>query len=150
MRVFPSRHSTESSRPSNWPVQATEIPEEPVFGVQAVTGSTASGIVASASVTTLPRPQVSTASVGRTSFTLKWKYSGSNIDHFEVWIEARGAWRPSEDVPSDRSSAMIEFEQRNGGRLKAGEAYRVRMRAVNSAGKATSDWSEELLVRMAR
>ena len=30
MRVFPSRHSTESSRPSNWPVQATEIPEEPV------------------------------------------------------------------------------------------------------------------------
>ena len=29
MRVFPSRHSTESSRPSNWPVQATEIPEEP-------------------------------------------------------------------------------------------------------------------------
>jgi len=31
MRVFPSRHSTESSRPSNWPVQATEIPEEPLF-----------------------------------------------------------------------------------------------------------------------
>ena len=31
MRVFPSRHSTESSRPSNWPVQATEIPEEPIF-----------------------------------------------------------------------------------------------------------------------
>ena len=33
MRVFPSRHSTESSRPSNWPVQATEIPEEPKLSI---------------------------------------------------------------------------------------------------------------------
>jgi len=125
-----------------------------VFGVQAVNGTEATGIVASAPVTTpAPTPdftRMSVSSVGRTSFRLNWNYNQSTPDHFEVYIQARGSWRLSENVPRDRSSALIEFEQRNGSRLKAGETYRVRIRAVDSAGRAISDWSEALTVRMAR
>lgn len=125
-----------------------------VFGVQAVNGDETTGVVVSAPVTT-PVPtsdftRMSVSSVGRTSFRLNWNYNRSTPDHFEVYIEARGSWRLSENVPRDRSSALIEFEQRNGSRLKAGETYRVRIRAVDSAGRATSDWSETLTVRMDR
>ena len=125
-----------------------------VFGVQAMNGNQAGDVVSSGSVTTpVPTPdfsRMSISDVGRTSFRLNWRFNGSTPDHFEVHIEARGTWRLSENVPRDRSSALIEFEQRNGPRLRAGESYRVRIRAVDAAGRATSDWSETLTVWMAR
>lgn len=125
-----------------------------VFGVQAVNGNQAGDVVSSGSVTTpVPTPdfsRMSISDVGRISFRLNWRYNLSTPDHFEVYIQARGTWRLSEIVPRDRSSALIEFEQRNGSRLRARESYMVRIRAVDAAGRATSDWSEILTVRMAR
>jgi subtilisin family serine protease len=108
-------------------------------------------IVTKAEIPTPDFTGMSISSIGRTSFRLNWNYNLSNApDRFEVSIEARGSWRLSENVARDRSSALIEFQERNGARLKAGETYRVRIRAVDPAGRAISGWSESLTVRMTR
>lgn len=96
-----------------------------------------------------PFTRVSVSDVGRTSFRFNWRFNGPTPNRFEVYIEARGTWQRSEDVPADRTSALIEFERSRGPRLRAGESYRVKIRAIDPSGRA-SDWSEILTVRMGR
>jgi subtilisin family serine protease len=98
---------------------------------------------------TNPFTRVSVSDVGRTSFRFNWRFNGPTPNRFEVYIEARGTWQRSEDVPADRTSALIEFERSRGPRLRAGESYRVKIRAIDPSGRA-SDWSEILTVRMGR
>ncbi len=98
---------------------------------------------------TNPFIRVSVSDVGRTSFRFNWRFNGPTPNRFEVYIEARGTWQRSEDVPADRTSALIEFERSRGPRLRAGESYRVKIRAIDPSGRA-SDWSEILTVRMGR
>lgn len=96
-----------------------------------------------------PFTRVSVSDVGRTSFRFNWRFNGPTPNRFEVYIETRGTWQRSEDVPADRTSALIEFERSRGPRLRAGESYRVKIRAIDPSGRA-SDWSEILTVRMGR
>lgn len=98
---------------------------------------------------TNPFTRVSVSDVGRTSFRFNWRFNGPTPNRFEVYIEARGTWQRSENVPADRTSALIEFERSGGPRLRAGESYRVKIRAIDPSGRA-SDWSEILTVRMGR
>ena len=98
---------------------------------------------------TNPFTRVSVSDVGRTSFRFNWRFNGPTPNRFEVYIEARGTWQRSEDVPADRTSTLIEFERSRGPRLRAGESYRVKIRAIDPSGRA-SDWSEILTVRMGR
>ena len=98
---------------------------------------------------TNPFTRVSVSDVGRTSFRFNWRFNGPIPNRFEVYIEARGTWQRSENVPADRTSALIEFERSGGPRLRAGESYRVKIRAIDPSGRA-SDWSEILTVRMGR
>lgn len=98
---------------------------------------------------TNPFTRVSVSDVGRTSFRFNWRFNGPTPNRFEVYIEARGTWQRSENVPADRNSALIEFERSGGPRLRAGESYRVKIRAIDPSGRA-SDWSEILTVRMGR
>lgn len=98
---------------------------------------------------TNPFTRVSVSDVGRTSFRFNWRFNGPTPNRFEVHIEARGTWQRSENVPADRTSALIEFERSGGPRLRAGESYRVKIRAIDPSGRA-SDWSEILTVRMGR
>ena len=98
---------------------------------------------------TNPFTRVSVSDVGRTSFRFNWRFNGPTPNRFEVYIEARGTWQRSENVPADRTSALIEFERSGGPRLRAGESYRVKIRAIDPSGRA-SDWSEILTARMGR
>ena len=89
------------------------------------------------------------SSVQRTSFKLAWESPSGTVDHFDVFVKVDGTWKLSEEVQGHRTAATIEFETRNGPRLKAGKTYQVKMRAIDKAGKV-SDWSAEITVKMAK
>ena len=96
-----------------------------------------------------PPENLDSSSVQRSSFRLSWRSPAKNEDRFEVWVKVDGNWKRSENVPGDRTNALIEYEASGGPRLKAGKAYQVKMRAIDSAGKV-SGWSPEISVRMSR
>jgi fibronectin type 3 domain-containing protein len=89
------------------------------------------------------------SSVQRTSFKLTWERPAGTVNHFDVYVKSGGTWKLSEEVQGHRTAATIEFESRNGPRLKAGNTYQVKMRAIDKAGRV-SDWSAEITVKMAK
>lgn len=96
-----------------------------------------------------PPENLDSSSVQRSSFRLSWRSPAKNEDRFEVWVKVDGNWKRSENVPGDRTNALIEYEASGGPRLKAGKAYQVKMRVIDRAGKV-SGWSPEISVRMSR
>lgn len=90
---------------------------------------------------------LSVSAVTRSSFRASWTKPSGSVDRFEVWVKAGETWRRSETVSGDRNSAVIEYETSGGRRLKPGQTYQVRVRAIDRAGRP-SDWSEQLTVRM--
>ena len=96
-----------------------------------------------------PPENLDSSSVQRSSFRLSWRSPAKNEDRFEVWVKVDGNWKRSENVPGDRTNALIEYEASGGPRLKAGKTYQVKIRVFDSAGKV-SGWSPEISVKMSR
>ena len=74
-------------------------------------------------------------SVGENSFRLSWTRNSSNENGFEVWVaRSGGSFALSEPVGPNGTTALIEYEKRNGSRLAPNTTYQVKIRAYRDGG----------------